>query len=69
VSQVVLGAPAWKHLISCAFSSHEVISLLEATLTSEDAPMVIRDLSWDDAQTLVDVIQEVCSIPLFMTAI
>jgi len=66
---VVLGTPAWKRLISRTFSSHEVISLIEATLMSEDAHVMIRDLRGDDAQTFVDVMQEVCSIPLFTTAI
>jgi len=57
--------PAWKRLISRTLSSHEVIPLIEATLTSEDAPTVIRDLRGDDAQNFVDAIQEVRSIPLF----
>lgn len=65
---MVFGAAAWKHLIGREFSSREVVSLIEAALTSEDSPMVIRDLRGDDAQTFVDVIKEVRSIPLFRMA-
>ena len=64
---MVFGAAAWKRLISREFSSREVVSLIEAALTSEDSPMVIRDLREDDAQTFVDVIKEVRSIHLFTT--
>ena len=67
MSQVVLGTPPWKRLIDRTFSSYEVVSIIEAALTSEDAPLVTRDLRGDDSQTFVDVIHEVYSIPPFTT--
>jgi len=53
--------PAWKRLTSRTFLPHELGSLLEATLMSDDVVKVIGNLCGDDAQTFVDVIHEVPS--------
>lgn len=51
--------PAYKRLISGNFSQTELISLLEATFTSQDEARVIDDLCGDDAQAFIDVVDEV----------
>jgi len=67
-SLIGLDAPAWKPLINRTFfSSHEFVSLFEAIFTSEDEIEKIRDLPGDDAQTFADLVQQVHSIPLFMS--
>ena len=58
---VALDAPACKRLISRSFSPQQVTSLIEAIFTSKDEIAMIRDLRGDDAQTFVDVINEVRS--------
>ena len=58
-------APACKRLIRRAFSPQEVTSLIEAIFLSEDEAKIVRDLREDDAQTFIDVIHEVCSVPSF----
>ena len=52
--------PACIQLISHAFSSHEVISLVEAIFTSKEEIKMIRDLRGEAAQTLIDVVHKVC---------
>ena len=56
-------APASKRLISRDFFPHEVISLIETIFASKDEFKVIRDLRGDDAQTFIDVIHEVRTVP------
>ena len=64
---VNLGAPACRRLISHAFSPHEVISLIEAALPSEEEIEMILDFRGDDAQSFVDVVHEVhLHIPSFL---
>lgn len=56
---VDLDAPACRRLISHAFSPHEIIPLVEAVFTSQDEVKMIGYLRGDDAQTFIDVIDEV----------
>ena len=56
-------APASKRLISRDFFPHEIISLIETIFASKDEFKMIRDLRGDDAQTFIDVIHEVCTVP------
>ena len=53
--------PGWKRLASRTFLPHEVISLIEATLMSQDEVKTIGNLCGDDAQNFIDVIHEVPS--------
>jgi len=62
---VNVGTSACKRLIGRAFSPQEVTSLIEAIFMSEDEVKMVRDLREDDAQTFIDVIHEVCSVPSF----
>lgn len=58
---VGLGVPACARLISRSFSPQQVISLIEAIFTSKEEVAMVRDLRRDDAQTFVDVVNEVRS--------
>jgi len=60
-SPILAGPPAWKRLASRAFLPHEVISLIEATLMTQDEVKTIGNLCGDDAQDFVDVVHEVPS--------
>ena len=60
VSQMVPSTPAWKHLISHTFSSHEVIPLIEATLMSKHEVKIICGLHKDEVQAFIDVVYKVC---------
>ena len=51
--------PALRRLIKRAFALHELSSLIETVFSSTDADDAIRCLCVDDAQTFVDVIDEV----------
>ena len=53
--------PAWKRLVTRAFLPHEVASLIESILRSEDEIKMIGNLYGDDAQTFIDMIHEVPS--------
>ena len=53
--------PACRRLIIRAFAPHELPSLAEAIFSSKDEANIIRGLRRDDAQTFVDVLDEVCS--------
>ena len=63
-SFLYLDAPAFQRLISRAFNPDELPSLIEAVFSSGDLVKVIHSLSEDDAQTFIDVADEVRS-PLF----
>ena len=52
-------APACRRLISRAFSSHEIVSLIDAIFESQNEVKVIHYLRGDDAQTFIDGIHEV----------
>ena len=56
--------PAWKRLASRAFPPHEVVSLIETILMSEDEVKMIGNLCGDDAQNFIDEIHKVSSPPL-----
>lgn len=49
---------AWKRLITRAFATDELLSLIETVLSSGDGDELICRLPQDDAQTLVDAIDE-----------
>ena len=51
--------PACGRLIRRAFTLHELPSLVEAIFSNNNASETIRSLLGDDAQTFVDVIDEV----------
>ena len=53
--------PAWKRLAGRAFLPHELISLIEAALMSQDEVKTIGNLCGDGAQSFIDVIHEVPS--------
>lgn len=52
---------ACQRLIQRAFSREELPPLIEAILSSEDKQETIRGLTTTDAQTLIDVMEEVLS--------
>lgn len=58
-AQYNLDAPACKRLISRAFSSHEVIPLIEAIFENQGEVKMIGYLCEGEAQTFIDVIYEV----------
>ena len=53
---------AYECLIRRTFDRHELPSLIETIFSSEDRNEEIRRLSRDDAQMLIDVIDEVHSM-------
>ena len=56
--------PAWKRLVNRASPPHEVISLIETILASENEMKMIGNLCGDNAQSAIDVIHEVPSLLL-----
>lgn len=56
--------PACRRLISRAFSSREVTSLIETIFMSKDEVKMLGDLHGEAAQTLIDVVHEVRFHPL-----
>lgn len=60
-SQINLIAIACGRLIKRAFTPQELPSLIDEALSNEDGAETIRCLTIDDAQTLIDVIDEVRS--------
>ena len=53
------GEPACQRLISNTFSSHEVISLVEAVFANKDEVKMVREFRGDAAQAFVDVVHGV----------
>jgi len=51
--------PVWKRLIGCSLSKDERITLISSIFTNNDETKVVGHLSGDDAQTFVDVVDEV----------
>ena len=51
--------PAWKHLISRSFPSHEVISLIQEIFVNEEEIGALDHLRGDDTQAFIDVAHEV----------
>ena len=64
LSFLYLDTPAFQRLMSHAFKPHELAFLIEAVFWSEDQTDVIRSLRGANAQTFIDVTDEVRS-PLF----
>ena len=60
------GVPAWKPLISCPLSTNERIPLIAAVFSDHKGAEVARDLGRDDAQSLVDVVDEVLLLHHFV---
>ena len=56
-----LNIPACECVIGRAFVPHELPSLIEAIYSSKDEGNIIRCLPRDDAQTFIDVMDEVRS--------
>jgi len=52
-------APAWERLISHTPATHEHISLIKTVFSDPNQVKTVRRLSGDDAQTFVNVIDEV----------
>ena len=53
------GPPAWKRLISDALTTEERVSLIVEIFSDHDQVETVRNLSGDDAQAFIDVIDEV----------
>ena len=51
--------PAYRRLINHSFSTHDVISLIEAIFTDKEEVRMVRNLCGDAAQTFIDVVHEV----------
>jgi hypothetical protein len=58
-----LNYPACKRLIRRAFAPNDLPSLVEAILSSKDEGDIIRCLHGDDAQSFIDVVDEVHFTP------
>ena len=56
--------PAWRRLISHSLTAEERISLITTISLDDDQVKMVEQLSGDDAQTFVDVIDEVSFLPL-----
>jgi len=56
---VDLNTPACRRVIRRTFATHELPSLIEAIFSSKDENNMIRCLLRDDAQTFIDVMNEV----------
>ena len=52
-------APAWKRLIDLPLTTDERVSLITTIFSDHDETEVVRWLRGDDAQSFVDVIDEV----------
>jgi len=53
------GIPAWKRLIGGSLAKEERISLITDLFSDRDETETVRDLHGDNAQSFVDVIDEV----------
>jgi len=53
------GIPAWKRLIDCSLTTDERISLIATIFSDRGEVEMVKDLSGDDAQSFVNVIDEV----------
>ena len=54
-----MSPPPWKQLIDHSLSMDERISLLTSTVTNPDEVEIMERLCGNDAQALIDVIDEV----------
>ena len=55
------GVSAWKRVVELPLASDSQISLITAIFSDRDETEVVRDLRGDDAQSFVEVIDEVGS--------
>ena len=53
------GVPAWKRLITCPLTTSECISLIADLLSDRGEVEAIKRLSMDEAQTFVDILDQV----------
>jgi len=51
--------PAWKRLVDCSHTTDKRISLIADVFSDPDETEVIMDLRGDDAQSFIDVVDEV----------
>lgn len=65
-SPVVFFLVACRRLIRHAFEPHELPSLTEAILSDENVEEMVRCLPVNDAQVLVDAIDEACSLTRYL---
>ena len=52
-------APVWKHLIDRPFTTDERISLIADLFSDRDEIEALKDLSGSDAQSFIDMVDEV----------
>jgi hypothetical protein len=57
-------AGAWKRLITRPLTTHERVSLISAIFSDRNETEVVKRLSGEDAQNIVDAIDQVCTSPL-----
>ena len=50
--------PPWKQLITRTFATHERISLITTIFSDNDQVEMVKQLSGDDVQTFIDVLDE-----------
>jgi len=62
------GRPAWERLINSSLSTHERISLIASIFSDRNDAKTFDNLSGDDAQTFVDVIDRVRLHPFTLKA-
>jgi len=57
--------PAWKRLISHSLTAHERTTLIATIFSDHNQVEMVRQLSGNDAQSFVDMIDEVspCAFP------
>ena len=59
LSQAYSGGPAWKRLITSPLTSDARITLITHIFSDNDETEAAKGLCGDDAQTFVDVVEEV----------
>lgn len=57
------GIPAWKRLIDCSLTLDKRISLVMVLFSNRDEIEVVGRLRGDDAQSFVDVMDQVLPVP------
>ena len=55
--------PVWKHLIDSPLTTGERVSLIADLFSDPDEVKILKTLSGSDAQSVIDVIDEVLSHP------
>lgn len=67
-SSLCSGSPTWKRLITCPPTTHEWISLTTTILSNHDEIEAVSNLCGDDAQSFIDIMDEVPHQTLAQTA-